>query len=72
MSNKSKWKRIIDKYDRNFDAIAVKIKVENISECKEIYTTAWDDDNNRWVFYDHNDVSCREWNGTPTHYKRLD
>jgi hypothetical protein len=61
------WKKITDKSE--LEGKTVRLKVCGDCECDELYNAYWNNEVNEWQFWDGNDVSCREWNGDPTHYK---
>lgn len=60
------WKKITQKSD--LDCKVVYVKVDGI-ECSDLYNAYWSHENDRWEFIDRNSVTCREWNGEPTHYR---
>ena len=61
-----RYKKITDK--SNLEDKQVFLKTEGGVFRDDIYSAYWSDDNKRWEFIDRNEVTCREWNGEPTHY----
>lgn len=61
------WKKITN--ESNLEGKIVVVKTEGKYIRDDLYEAYWSDENKRWEFMDHNSVTCREWNGEPTHYK---
>lgn len=62
-------KRITNK--SNLEGKVVHIRTDNKHDREDLYSAYWSYDNKRWEFIDANSVTCREWNGEPTHYKLI-
>ena len=65
----SYWKKISDNSD--LEGLSVTVKTDGQHVRDNHYTAYWSGDNQRWEFEDKNGVTCREWNGEPTHYKLI-
>ena len=60
------WKKITNKSKIGG---MVYVKTEGNVIRDDIYSPVFSHERDRWEFIDSNCVTCREWNGEPTHYK---